>query len=167
MIDHLNGVINLSGCPVQGLYFNRANVVGEWPSDPAPPLISGTAGSDEVLTSRPTLQTEAAVDQAAEIEPAEETPEAVPGGLTADARSKGGSRSMRNPWLIEAIQRIADMLTDDGIRPTSRAIWNWLCDNAQPNAPYEFDPVIRGCDVLYVDGDTLSCKDQEGNVRSR
>lgn len=100
----------------------------------------------------------------------EEQVEADPnrtGGLTANARSKGGSRSKQNPWLLKAIRRIVDMLNEDGIPPTSTAIWNWLCDNAQLDNPYEFDPPIPGCDDLYVDGDTLYFKDQEGNVRIR
>ncbi len=92
--------------------------------------------------------------------------EAVPGGLTKRARSKGGARPKQNPWLKEAIRRIADMLTKDGIPPTSPEIWNWLCNNAQSTAPYEFDPPILGCDYLYVEDDMLSCKDQEGKVRN-
>ena len=74
---------------------------------------------------------------------------------------------MQNPWLRKAMKRIADMLTKDGIPPTSSAIWDWLCDNAQPNSPYEFEPPIPGCDELYVDGDTLSFTDQKGNVQTR
>ena len=88
-------------------------------------------------------------------------------GLTADARSRGGSRSMQNPWLLEAIQRIVDMLDKDGIPPTSTAIWTWLCENALKDEHYEFDPLILGCDLLYVVGDELNFSDQQGNPHSR
>ncbi len=147
------------------LKFERDDVLKEWP-DPlekvlTDPETGATPEELEAQTKEPESQ------QAVEIEPAEETPEAVPSGLTADTRSKGGSHSKQNRWLLEAFQRIADMLTDDGIQPTSPAIWNWVCDNAQSNAPHEFDPIIPGCDLLYVDGDELIFTDQEGNRKSR
>ena len=88
-------------------------------------------------------------------------------GLTADARSRGGSRSRQLPWLKEAIQRIVDMLEKDGTPPTLTAIWSWLRENAPLDQPYEFDPPILGCDYLYVDGDELSFEDQAGNRRTR
>ena len=85
-------------------------------------------------------------------------------GLTASARSKGGSQSRRNPWLQDALGRIVVMLEGAGTPATFPAVWEWLEENSTPEAPYEFDPPISGCDYLYVDGDELSFKDQDGTV---
>ncbi len=89
--------------------------------------------------------------------------EAPPKGLTNAARSKGGKRSRHNPWLEEGIARIVDMLVADGTPPTHPAVWNWLCDNALHDEPYAFEPPISGCDFLYISGDKLCFRDQNGN----
>ena len=101
------------------------------------------------------------------VEPAEAVAgdtEAAPGRLTRGARSKGGSRSRRNPWLQEALERIIVMLEEAGTPATFPAVWGWLGKNTTPNSPYEFDPPVSGCDYLYVDGDELSFRDQDGKV---
>ena len=87
----------------------------------------------------------------------------APKCLTSTARSKGGQKSRRNPWLQEAITRIVDMLETDETRTSLPAVWDWLCENAPPGGAYAFEPPISGCDLLYVEGDKLSFADQEGN----
>ena len=92
--------------------------------------------------------------------------EPPPKGLTSAARSKGGKRSRRNPWLEEGIACIVDMLLADGTPPTYPAVWDWLCANALPDDPYAFEPPIFGCDFLYISGDELCFKDQNGNDKT-
>ncbi len=92
---------------------------------------------------------------------------AVSPGARDKAPAKGRSKPRLNPWLQDAIQRIVGMLRGDGIQPTSAAIWDWLCDNGQEDNRYEFDPVIEGCDYLYVDGDTLHFQNHVGNQLTR
>jgi hypothetical protein len=92
--------------------------------------------------------------------------ESPPKDLTRAARSKGGKRSRHNPWLEEGIACIVDMLVVDGTLPTYPAVWNWLCANALPEHPYAFEPPISGCDFLYISGDELCFKDQNGNDKT-
>jgi hypothetical protein len=89
---------------------------------------------------------------------------AKPSGLTKEQRSKGGSQPKVNLELLDAMQRILTMLDGGaGTHLLSAAmVWEWLCENALVHEPFEFEPVIDGCDYLYVDGDVLHFRDLNG-----
>ena len=92
---------------------------------------------------------------------------AKPAGLTTEARARGGRQPRFDLSLLEAIQRVIVDLTKDGILPSSPRIWDWLREQGHEDNPYEFDPLISGCDIMYVNGDTLHFQDQVGNQRER
>jgi anaerobic ribonucleoside-triphosphate reductase len=91
-----------------------------------------------------------------------DAPKAKPDGPTAEARSRGGSRSNHNQWLQEAIEHIIRELDGDGTPVTFPNVWGWVERNALPGENYEFIPPILGCDSPYVEGDKLYFKDQTG-----